>query len=1122
MGLYGALALALAAPPTVVPVPLGETPVGDIGIYRVAYQSYGGDVVEMPPSWIGHFEPVSGISYMPNESVAGRRAILLHSPWRRPPGRAWVDYPLALPDATPLELRFGITMLPEVAVPGKSDGVTFVVVVDERELFREHYDQGVWKDVSLDLSPWRGRTVTLRLQTEPGPANNPSFDYSYFGDAVIVAGTAGAARQALLERLTASRAYRATAGVPLTAAANEPTQGVAPSNLLPCRTDLRRDGDVWWFSYQADDTELTWRYEPRTGALDDFTVEIDGHEVRPAAGGGVVLAGASGIAGDGRLVSAEAADGRVTAVFEYPHPEGPVTVTWTFALRGKALCVEAVSETPRIERFSLGQVADVPFRREFGVPYLPADWSRGRVTYLPAEALYVSRYLDWTVSHSSRCPQGEAVYERTTAGRLNPLRESGYVAVSPTFAEVVPNIPHPPSPYLELLGPRVMLDIWGHHKNSYEGDAELLAELKDNGVDHVAIIQHVWQRYGYDVKLPDHLPADPRFGGDDGMAAFGKMANACGYVWSVHENYIDLYPDAPSYDPSARVLRADGSPSPAWFNAGTGVQSFGLKCNRALGYAEQNSPEIHRRYGTTAAYLDVHTCVPPWHQLDHEEGQPMAAMALAKVKYDSELFAYMRRTHEGPLFGEGANHFYWAGLVDGVEAQVSGGEDHEPLLDFDLLKIHPQMVNHGMGYYERWFRNGYNHRFGHDTGSPEQVDKYRAQELAYGHAGFIGAAQVSNVQWVAKEHHLMHAVQRLYGAARVTAIDYFIDGRFVTASVALAIGDRWRQRIRYDSGLTLYINWAPEPWDVEGRRLPQWGWLATGPDTLACTVLHGGAYADFVDIPEYLFIDARTSFHMPYLRAEADVEPRLASFRDLGDGKIELTYEWVVGEQGRLDRELMCFVHFVNEGGSQPDGIQFQQDHRLPRPTTGWRPGEIITDGPYQVTVPAEGFDTYDLMIGLYGLDNGRREPLKGRQAGGDRIHLARLGVTREGGRVTAVKLLALPPEKPDQRADFTAHLNPPGTVVDFGVLATDGSAKIERGERRLTIYPYPRDQAFMLALDLTKLLGAGAPEPAAVKVRALAALTKADLGPVATEVRDGRLVLRLGLAGAGRYELTW
>ncbi|MBM4079037.1 MAG: hypothetical protein FJ278_04995, partial [Planctomycetes bacterium] len=55
-----------------VPLPPGETPLADIGLYRVAYQSYGKEVVEMPVSWTGHFETVSGVSYVPNERVLDR------------------------------------------------------------------------------------------------------------------------------------------------------------------------------------------------------------------------------------------------------------------------------------------------------------------------------------------------------------------------------------------------------------------------------------------------------------------------------------------------------------------------------------------------------------------------------------------------------------------------------------------------------------------------------------------------------------------------------------------------------------------------------------------------------------------------------------------------------------------------------------------------------------------------------------------------------------------------------------------------------------------------------------------------------------------------------------------
>jgi hypothetical protein len=1125
--LISLLAAGCSAQSLTVPLPPGETPLENIGVYEVAYQSYGGDVVDMPFSWVGHFEAVSGISYVPGDQVLGRPSLLLHSPWRVSPGQVWVDYHLTLPRITPIALRFGIAMRPDAAEPGKSDGVTFsaMVIADDgaQWLMRQYWPEARWKDYDLDLSRYAGQTVTLRLQTEPGPANNPGFDYSYFGGAKIVAGTAVDATEELLKRMTSSQAYQATEDVSLAALANDRGNGVIPSNLLVHTNTAERAGAGCEFTYQADDCRVVYTWAPETGTLDDVRVRVDdGNTFRPAAGG-AVFAVPQGKTDEVVLQGGHAVDitlGKddraLKVIWEYDLAGGPLSVTWGFRIVGKALQVTAASADTRVTHFSLGGVGDAPLRRTFYVPYLPADWGRGAVSFLPASALFVTRYLDWTVSHASRCPQGEAVYEARTDGTRNTLAESGYVTVSPNLNEVLPNTPWPASPYKDVLGPRVMLDVWGQHDGTFAGSGENLRDLKDNGVDHLVIINHDWQRFGYDTKLPDHVPANPGYGGEEGMVAFGKAANDCGYVWSLHENYIDIYPDAPSYDATARVLQSDGKPSPAWFNGS--VQSYGLKTNRALGYAKMNAPYIHDHYGTTAAYLDVHTCVPPWHQLDHEAGQPMAAMALAKVKYDSELFQYMRDTHHGPLFGEGANQFYWAGQCDGVEAQVAGGENHTPLVDFDLLKLHPQMVNHGMGYYERWFTAGYNHRWGFDTGTVEQVDKYRAQELAYGHAGFIGAAQVDNIQWVAKEHHLMHAVQRLYGNAKPVEVLYEVRAQLVTASVALALGETTRQRIRYDSGLTLWVNWSEKPWAVEGRVLPQWGFLALGPDTEVETAQRNGKLADYAACPEYVFADARTSFNMPYLNPGKDIEPRLKDFAYLGGKRVRVTYEWVVNDA--LDQDYHCFVHLTNPQGPNMEKIVGQQDHGLPVPTSQWRKGQVITDGPHEFDLPDDAFTSYDLVTGLY---KDARVQLKGVQAGGGRIMLARLLVTREGGQVTGVKLGGFQDVIDAQapHADFGARLNPAGTWADFGALATDGSVKVNRGGSALTVFPYPRERAFGIALDLGELAGQPV-DPAAAKVHALASGTQADLGEVPCRVERGRLVFQAGTAGAGRYVVRW
>ncbi len=505
----------------------------------------------------------------------------------------------------------------------------------------------------------------------------------------------------------------------------------------------------------------------------------------------------------------------------------------------------------------------------------------------------------------------------------------------------------------------------------------------------------------------------------------------------------------------------------------------------------------------------------------------MAAMALAKVKYDSELFQFMRDTHQGPLFGEGANQFYWAGRADGVEAQIAGGEDNVPFLDFDLLKLHPQMMNHGMGYMERWYRGGYNHKLGVDSGTPEQVDKYRAQEIAYGHAGFIGSENVDNLQWVAKEHHLVHPVQALYGAAKVTQISYEVDGRFVSGSVALAMDQRLRQRVKYDSGLTVWVNWAPEPWTVEGRILPQWGFLAladqgsAGPKTEVCTSLRDGKFGDFVECPEYLFADARTYFNMPYLAGGKDITPRLRDFKYLGDGTIRVTYEWTVNDT--LDQDYTSFVHLHNKADTRNQGIVGQQDHGFTTPTTQWKKGDVIVDGPYDIKLPPDKYGSYDLVIGLY--NGSGRAPLRGLEHGGNSYLIGRIEIVREGPNIAAVILGKLDADlraQEDSRKSFTAHMNPAGTMIDFGPIATDGSVKVEKGDASLVVFPYPRERAFTVKLNLKTILAGTSVDGTKVQVRALAAGTQKDLGQVQATCEGGVCVFKVGLPGAGRYVVSW
>ena len=125
---------------------------------------------------------------------------------------------------------------------------------------RQHYDRGRWLDFDFDLSPYAGKTVVVRLQVEPGPKNNASFDYSFFGDAQ------DHGRPGRQDRARAGAGADRHAGLPghrPGRVARDPEQRAAARASCPsisCRATnrLEQAGDVWRFTYEGDDCRVVY------------------------------------------------------------------------------------------------------------------------------------------------------------------------------------------------------------------------------------------------------------------------------------------------------------------------------------------------------------------------------------------------------------------------------------------------------------------------------------------------------------------------------------------------------------------------------------------------------------------------------------------------------------------------------------------------------------------------------------------------------------------------------------------------------------------------------------------------------------------------------------------------
>ncbi|MGD1000361.1 MAG: DUF5696 domain-containing protein [Candidatus Brocadiia bacterium] len=752
----------------------------------------------------------------------------------------------------------------------------------------------------------------------------------------------------------------------------------------------------------------------------------------------------------------EAAPGGVACVSTYEMNGQTATLRCTAQLIGKSLVLEVSCDAPQIAAFDAGRWGPAPRQRDVTVPYYS-----GKVFYLEQENLFVSTFLDWTKSSASDHQNTRAVYGARTDGSRVPLHERAVFCAAWQVAETLPNIPNPPSPFRGHLAGKIVLDIWG---GRFDDIARNLETLHGYGLNNCVAIIHNWQRSGYDNALPAHVPANPDLGGGAAMKRLVATAKSLGYDIALHENYVDYYPNYEGFDDADVALDSQGHRVPAWYQPQTKIQSFAIQPHSILPLATEQSSQILALYKPNADFLDVHSSVPPWFHVDFRAESEGAGMFRTVWEAHRQLWAFERGLYGGPVLGEGANHWFWSGLLDGVEAQFrlgvpeNAGRTAPLMVDFDLLKIHPLQFNHGMGYYERWWSD----RSWGALPPMELLDQYRMQEVIYGHAGFLGTAAYSVVPLAWLEHHLMSPVTARYATALPVSIQYQVNGRWVDGTQAARAGTWKRVRVAYDNGLTVTANDDAEPLREGGVTLPQYGWAASGAGVTAWTALLQDVIADYARTEESTFANAR---------AESDwdqggvhrIQPAVAEFRQTGERAFALSYEWRVGET--LPRDYNCFVHFVTRGGSG-DNISFQNDHVLPRASSTWKTGETLRDGPHDVRLPDDLPDgDYGVRIGLF-LPDEERLTLQGRSDGRGRIRAGTLHV-RDHGR--DISFDAEPPS-PQGSADIYQHrLNASGKVLDFGDVRTDGSVLVRREEGEWVLRALPRARDFFIELSAAR-----------------------------------------------------
>ncbi|NOY82819.1 MAG: hypothetical protein GXP31_17620 [Kiritimatiellaeota bacterium] len=712
----------------------------------------------------------------------------------------------------------------------------------------------------------------------------------------------------------------------------EPSFPIGAAGMLPtaptgCRISAAESGAGAVFTCESSAGVLRFHVDPRRGVFDGVTAQWNaGPRFKPMAGGKVRLdLPADALSKPKVLIRSKLNAGRLVARWRRG-------MEWqaTYELRGRTLVVDVECKGGGAAGLNFGVVSGLPGARRVDVPYMKHGLGLG-CGVVCGRGLFVSVLADWYHSDCSRvdgmvgkATDGAGIrllvgtdYRPLTNGKRNDLRDRVLVTVSPEFADVLPSIPHPRSPHMERLSKYMFCMV------SYMRP-RMLRTMKRYGIDHVIACD--FARFyvqdfaaGFAGRWRPHPSLTLKQ-----IQDYRRGIKDLGYLFGAYSDFRDWFPLNEFFDTNCVSLNSAGDLVDGWYG------NFRTKPNYMPVLARLVGKKVHELYPADSVYMDTHTCVG-LNAVDFEAGVPHAGIAREQVYYNGECILEAGKWY-GTTMSEGRDRRLYAGIVDMDYASLfmdKPGDEIVPLVDFDLLKIHPLNLGTMMGYGPSIFFKLDREKLGRlyrDTGAglaPVEFYKYVSASLAYGHMLMTGYSYLPKLSRMIHLYALMQGIQTRYLTQTAAAIHYHNGREFVSTSQALLEDTQrlGRLRVRYSNGLLMHVNYnAGQSWTVDGYELPPYGWLIEKPgEVLAFSAAVNGHRVDYVRCPEYIYLNSNGR----RTRVEAlDV-----------DGAVWLK------RRGRAWRVIPC-----GDLGPweifPPEGLpKFQQDMRLKRvpPNRGCR-----------------------------------------------------------------------------------------------------------------------------------------------------------------------------------------
>ena len=223
------------------------------------------------------------------------------------------------------------------------------------------------------------------------------------------------------------------------------------------------------------------------------------------------------------------------------------------------------------------------------------------------------------------------------------------------------------------------------------------------GFDRALMTLGGWIRMGFDNQYPDILPASPEAGGNEGLAALSTQVRDYGWLFGLHDNYQDMYDDAPSFDTKYLMYNKDGRPQTGGVWAGG--TPYLMASDKAMEFAYRNLPQVKDLFSPNSYFIDTTFNVPL-----AVSYAPNVLSRSEDMHWKQTLAGYAQDTF-GVFGSEGGVEWavpygdYFEGILS-KKTQAEPGSHIVPLMELaygDCVALYPHMS-------EKIGTNGYNIR----------------------------------------------------------------------------------------------------------------------------------------------------------------------------------------------------------------------------------------------------------------------------------------------------------------------------------------------------------------------------------------------------------------------------